>query len=68
MGEVPRIRNRIRIAVSVLCCSVALVMVLGQVVPALRSAQGVVWGVAAVVSLVAFVTVLAARRRRGAGR
>jgi hypothetical protein len=52
----------------VLCCSVALVMVLGQVVPALRSAQGVVWGVAAVVSLVAFVTVLAAGRRRGAGR
>jgi hypothetical protein len=52
----------------VLCCSVALVMVLGQVVPALRSAQVVVWGVAAVVSVVALVTVLAAGRRRGAGR
>jgi hypothetical protein len=47
---------------------VALVMLLGQVVPALRSAQAVVWGLAAVVSLVALVTVLAAGRRRGTGR
>lgn len=43
-------------------------MVLGQVVLALRSAQVVVWGVAAVVSVVAFVTVLAAGRRRSTGR
>ncbi|MBF4582183.1 hypothetical protein ITJ54_05815 [Curtobacterium sp. VKM Ac-2865] len=68
MGEVPRTTRRLRIVVSMLCCSVALVMVLGQVVPALRPAQGVVWGVAAVVSVVALVTVLAAGRRRGAGR
>jgi hypothetical protein len=47
---------------------VALVMVLGQVVPVLRSAQVVIWGVAAVVSVVALVTFLAAGRRRGAGR
>ena len=51
-----------------LCCSVVLVLVLGQVVPALRSAQVAVWGFAAVLSVVAFVTVLAARRGRGTGR
>jgi hypothetical protein len=62
---VNRAHQDVRVVVSCLCAAAALLMVLGQVVPALRAAQVTVWLGVLTLLVAALVTTVVARRRRG---